>query len=77
MLRVIENCDTTSVILALLEIIKQNSNDINLSRLAIKYLLKTSQNVKSIIDNIQLDKIFLQMHLLIYISDKLSTNNLE
>ena len=80
MLRVIENCDTTSVILALLEIIKQNQNNINtnsLSNLAIKCLLKTAQNIQSIINNIQLDKIFLQMHLLIYNFDKLSTNNIE
>ncbi len=80
MLRVIENCDTTSVILALLEIIKQNQNNINsnlLSNLAFKCLLKTTQNIESIINNIQLDKILLQMHLLIYNFDKLSTNNIE
>ena len=78
MLRVIENCDTTSVILALLEIIKQNQNNINsglLSNLAIKCLIKTTQNMQSIINNIQLDKILLQMHLLTYNFDKLSTNN--
>ncbi len=80
MLRVIENCDTTSVILALLEIIKQNQNNINsnlLSNLAIKCLLKTTQNVQSIINNIQLDKILLQMHLLTYNFDKISSNNTE
>jgi hypothetical protein len=80
MLRVIENCDTTSVILALLEIIKQNQHNANsglLSNLAIKCLLKTTQNIQSIINNIQLDKILLQMHLLTYNFDKLTTNNLE
>ena len=80
MLRVIENCDTTSVILALLEIIKQNQNNINsnfLSNLAVKCLVKTTQNMESIINNIQLDKILLQMHLLTYNFDKLSTNNME
>ena len=79
MLRVIENCDTTSVILALLEIIKQNQNNSNsglLSNLAIKCLLKTTQNIQSIINNIQLDKILLQMHLLTYNFEKIS-NNLE
>ena len=77
MLRVIENCDTTSVILALLEIIKQSPNNINLSNLATKCLIKISLNIKTIINNIQLDKIFLQMHLLIYNFNKFSTNNLE
>ena len=80
MLRVIENCDTTSVILALLEIIKQNQNNINsnlLSNLALKCLIKTTQNIESIINNIQLDKILLQMHLLTYNFDKLSTSNME
>ena len=80
MLRVIENCDTTSVILALLEIIKQNKNNSNsnlLCNLAIKCLLKTTQNIQGIINNIQLDKILLQMHLLTFNLDKLSSNNLE
>ena len=80
MLRVIENCDTTSVILALLEIIKQNQNNTNLyslTNLAIKCLIKATQNVQSIINNIQLDKILYQMHLLTYNSDKISSNNIE
>ena len=80
MLRVIENCDTTSVILALLEIIKQNKNNSNsnlLCNLAIKCLLKTTQNIHGIINNIQLDKILLQMHLLTFNLDKLSSNNME
>ena len=80
MLRVIENCDTTSVILALLEIIKQNQSNNNsglLCNLAIKCLLKTTQNIQSIINNIQLDKILLQMHLLTFNFDRLSSNNME
>ena len=80
MLRVIENCDTTSVILSLLEIIKQNQNSINsnlLSNLAIKCLLKATINVQTIINNIQLDKILLQMHLLICNSDKIFNNNIN
>ena len=80
MLRVIENCDTTSVILALLEIIRQNRNNVNyniLSNLAVKCLLKTTQNIQNVINNIQIDKLLLPMHLLTYNFDKLSTNNIE
>ena len=75
MLRVLENCDTTSVILALLEIIKQNQNNKNsglLCNLSIKCLCKITQNRNQIINKIQLDKILLQMHLLTYNFDKLS-----
>ena len=75
MLRVLENCDTTSVILALLEIIKQNQNDKNsglLCNLSMKCLYKVTQNINQIINKIQLDKILLQMHLLTYNFDKLS-----
>ena len=81
MLRVMENCDTTSVILALLEIIRQNQNNINsnssLSNLAIKCLFKTTQNIQNVINNIQIDKLLLPMHLLTYNFDKSSTNNIE
>ena len=75
MLRVLENCDTTSVILALLEIVKQNQNNKEstlLCNLAMKCLFKVTQNIKLIINKIQLDKILLQMHLLTYNFDKLS-----
>ena len=75
MLRVLENCDTTSVILALLEIVKQNQNNKEstlLCNLAMKCLFKVTQNINLIINKIQLDKILLQMHLLNYNFDKLS-----
>ena len=82
MLRVIENCDTTSVILALLEIVKQNQNKIDsglLCNLAMKCLFKATRNMNEIAGKIQFDKILLQMHLLTYNFDKLSngkeTNN--
>ena len=67
MLRVLENCDTTSVILALLELIKefQDIEDKNLINLAVKCLLKTTQNLKQNIDNIKIDKILLQIHLVL------------
>ena len=67
MLRILENCDTTSVILALLELIKefQDKEDKNLINLAVKCLLKTTQNLKQNIDNIKIDKILLQIHLVL------------
>ena len=67
MLRILENCDTTSVILALLELIKefQEKEDKNLINLAAKCLLKTTQNLKLNIDNIKIDKVLLQIHLLL------------
>ena len=66
MLRLLENCDTTSVIMALLELIKeyQIKNDKNLTSLAIKCLLKTTHNLSNQIDNIKVDKILLQIHIL-------------
>ena len=79
MLRVLENCDTTSVILVLLEIIKQNQikeDDYNLSNLAIKCLIKITQNLKEYINNIQFDKILLQMHLILINYDK-NINNMD
>jgi cytoskeleton-associated protein 5 len=67
MLRVLENCDTTSVISALLELIKEfhEKEDKNLISLSIKCLLKTTQNLSEKIDNIKIDKILLQIHLLL------------
>ena len=66
MLRLLENCDTTSVILALIELIieYQAKNDKNLTSLAIKCLLKTTHNLSNQIDNIKVDKILLQIHIL-------------
>jgi hypothetical protein len=67
MLRILENCDITSVILALLELIKefQEKEDKNLINLAAKCLLKTTQNLKLNIDNIKIDKVLLQIHLVL------------
>ena len=57
---VIENCDNTSLIFALFEIIKQNQNNSNSCLLInLVILLKTTQNIQYIINNIQLDKILL------------------
>ena len=42
-----------------------------------KCLLKTTENIENIINNIQLDKILLQIYLLIYNIDKLPLSNIE
>ena len=79
MLRVLENCDTTSVILALLEIVKQNQNNNDsglLCNLVMKCLFKVTRNINEIANKIQLDRILLQMHLLTYNFEKL-TNGKE
>ena len=66
MLRVLENCDTTFVIKALLELIKefQDKDDKNLISLAVKCLLKTTHNLSNN-NTIKIDKILLQIHLLL------------
>ena len=67
MLRILENCDITCVITALLELIKefQEKEDKNLVNLAIKCLLKTTHNLSENIDKVDISKILLQIHLLL------------
>ena len=67
MLRILENCDITFVITALLELIKefQEKDDKNLVNLAIKCLLKTTHNLSESIEKIDISKILLQIHLLL------------
>ena len=67
MLRILENCDITFVITALLELIKefQEKDDKNLVSLAIKCLLKTTHNLSENIDKVDISKILLQIHLLL------------
>ena len=67
MLRVLENCNTTLVITVLLELLKEfhEKDDKNLISLTIKCLLKTTHNLSENINNIQIDKILLQIHLLL------------
>ena len=67
MLRILENCDITSVTMTLLELIKefQEKDDKNLISLTIKCLLKTTHNLSEKINDIQIDKILLQIHLLL------------
>ena len=49
-------------------------DDCNISNLAIKCLIKITQNLKDYINNIQLDKILLQMHLILVNYDKYISN---
>ena len=76
MLRILENCDITFVITALLELIRefQEKDDKNLVSLAIKCLLKTTHNLSENIDNVDMSKILLQIHLLLL---SLQKNNID
>ena len=68
MLRLLENCNPTEVIICLLDLIKKYRNDSEknkLSNLAIKCLLKVNQNLKNIINEIKVDKILLEIHLVL------------
>ena len=66
-LRILENCDITFVISALLELIKEfyEKDDKNLVNLSIKCLLKSAYNLSQNIDNIKISQILLQIHLLL------------
>ena len=68
MLRIIENCNITFVISALLELTKEFHEifDKNLVNLSIKCLLKATFNLsQQNIDNIKISQILLQIHLLL------------
>ena len=70
MLRILENCDITSVMSALLELIKEfheiYDKKVNLSiKLSIKCLLKITNDLSQNINNIKISQILLQIHLLL------------
>ena len=68
MLRILENCNSTFVILSLLELIRKyrtNEEKNKLAGLSIKCLLKVNQNLETIISSIEVDKILLQIHVLL------------
>ena len=77
MLRILENCETTLVIIALLELIKefQEKDDINSINLGVKCLLKVSNKLSENNNNIQIEKIFLQIHFLLLGLEKNEKNN--
>ena len=68
MLRILENCNSTNVILVLLDLIKTyrtKGEKSKVAGLAIKCLLKVNQNLSTIINSISVDKILLQIHILL------------
>ena len=68
MLRILENCNSTNVILVLLDLIKTyrtKGEKSKVAGLAIKCLLKVNQNLATIINSISVDKILLQIHILL------------
>ena len=68
MLRVIENCNKTDIILVLLDIIKkyQKGEVKKTANLAVKCLLKATENMNQLVDNLDLKKIFNEMHIIVY-----------
>ena len=68
MLRVIENCNKTDIILVLFDIIKkyQKGEVKKTANLAVKCLLKATENMNQIINNLDLKKIFNEMHMIVY-----------
>ena len=81
MLRVLENCDITLVIVALLELLKeyQIREEKNIITLIIKCLLKTSHGLNEKNENLQTDKILYQIYLLLKYYQKQSNdlNNIQ
>ena len=73
MLRVIDNCDKTSVIIVLLEILKnyQNSEDKKMGALTVKCLLKCTENLSQIINGLNIIKIFNEFHIIIVKYEKM------
>ena len=66
MLRVIDNCDKTSVILVFLEILKNyQKNDDKIGGLAVKCLLKSTENLYEIISGLNIPKIFIELNVII------------
>ena len=59
MLRIIENCNTTDIILVLLDIIKkyQKGEAKKLANLSVKCLLKATENLNKLINNLNIKKI--------------------
>ena len=68
MLRIIENCNKTDIILVLLDIIKkyQKGEAKKLANLSVKCLLKATENLNLIINNLNIKKIFNEMHLIVF-----------
>ena len=73
MLRTIEYCDKTSIILVLLNILKDNqkSEDKRMSSLVARCLLKSTENLKQFINELDLIKIFNELHIIVVNYEKI------
>ena len=68
MIRIIDNCDKTSIILILLEILKNHLEDENnsMSNLSVKCLLKSTEKLNEIINGLDMNKIFIEINSIIF-----------
>jgi hypothetical protein len=73
MIRVMDNCDRTSVIIVLLQIVKkcQNSEDKKMGQLALKCLLKSTDNLGKFINSLNIGKILNELHIIIVKYEKM------
>ena len=73
MLRIIENCNKTDIILVLLNIIKkyQKGEGKKIANLSVKCLLKATEKMSKIINNLDIKKILNEMHIIVYNYEKL------
>ena len=77
MLRILENCNATNVIIALLELVRQyrvNSAKHKHANLAIKCILKVNQNLDNLINKLEFHRILLHIHLIIIDIEKTSSD---
>ena len=72
-LRIIDNCSKNNVILVFLEILKkyQKSEDKKIESVAVKCLLKSTENLNTIIDQLDIGKILIELNIILYRYDKL------
>ena len=68
MIRIIDNCDKTSIILILLEILNNHLEDENnsMSNLSVKCLLKSTEKLNEIINGLDMNKIFIEINSIIF-----------
>jgi len=76
MLRLIENCDKNDMLLILLEIMKINIDIGNkkMKSLSLRCLMKSTENLKDVINELNLNQILTQLHLIIVSYDIIYPN---
>ena len=67
-LRIIDNCSKNKVILVFLEILKkyQKSEDKKIELVVVKCLLKSTENINTIIDELDIGKILIELNIILY-----------